>query len=279
MAGHRSVSQLTSYSGCGEAYRLERIARAPQRPAAWFTMGTATHAAIEAWEKSERQIADAEAIRIYDEAYKEGINKSLEKYPDENAWMTGGRKKGFADMEDRQAIGAWQVADYMRFAREHDNLWRVVYSEVKFEMEFGGVNVLGYIDQIRQYADGRFIAVDLKSGSTTPPAPVQLAVYGHAVHANLGQLPATGSFVKLGRPKTGAATSKEKPTADIDHDLTAWSKERLDRWFADMDRSEKAGLYLPNPGDNCARTCGVAQFCSVMGHPESAAQYAPKVAA
>lgn len=55
---HRSVSQVSSYAQCGEAYRLSRVAMAPSKPAAWFPHGTAYHAVIEEYENSHRQISN-----------------------------------------------------------------------------------------------------------------------------------------------------------------------------------------------------------------------------
>ena len=51
----RSVSQFSTYMSCGEQYRLSRVAQAPQRPAAWFAMGSAVHEVIEQWELWDRQ--------------------------------------------------------------------------------------------------------------------------------------------------------------------------------------------------------------------------------
>lgn len=270
----RSVSQLTSYSSCGEAYRLERIAKAPRRPAAWFQMGTSYHKIVEDWENGGRKEDEEQLYELYSADYNAGIEAIKLEWPDLGVWMTGGSKKGEQDIADREVLGRWQVGDYVRFARENEDEWRVITSEVYFEMDFGGVPVVGYIDQIRQYKDGRIEAVDLKTGSSTPVTAVQLATYRWAVHKFMGVLPDTGAFVKAGRPAT-PRSKKDKPTADIRHDLTSWTKPKLDRWFVDMDRAERAGIYLPNPGEHCARTCGVAQFCSAVGHPPSAALYAP----
>lgn len=274
MPKRRSVSQLTSYSSCQESYRLERIAKAPRRPAGWFQMGTSYHQVIEDWEKGGR-VEDVEALHeAFSVHYNAGIEQTKLTWPDLSVWMTGGSKTGEQDVADREVLGRWQVEDYARFAREHEGEWRIIATEVYFEMDFGGVKVIGYIDQIRQYADGRIEAIDLKTGSSTPVTAVQLATYGFAVEKFMGVLPTSGAFVKAGRPPT-PRSKKGKPTADIRHDLTGWTKDKLDRWFVDMDRSERAGIYLPNPGDHCARTCGVAQFCSAVGHPPSAALYAP----
>lgn len=272
MPAHRSVSQLTSYGACGEQFRLSRIARAPSRPAGWFMHGTAFHGVIEEWEKAGRP--DVALDEQFSTLFRALIEAEQVKWPDEGAWMTGGRKSTAQDIEDREAIGRWQVEDYRRFALEHAAEWRIVATEVEFRMDFGGVEVLGYIDQIRQYADGRIEASDLKTGTSNAGSAIQLATYAHAVEKFMGvPRPMRGVFVKAGRPAT--ARAKAKPTVDVDADLTHWTKARLDRWFYDMDRAERAGIYLANPQDGCERTCGVAQFCFARGHESSAAQYAP----
>lgn len=43
----RSHSQVKQYADCGEAYRLQRVARVKSRPGWWFPGGTAVHATIE----------------------------------------------------------------------------------------------------------------------------------------------------------------------------------------------------------------------------------------
>lgn len=206
--------------------------------------------------------------------YTKMIEAEKVKWPDESAWMVGGRKSTAQDIEDREAIGRWQVLDYVRFAELNEANWRVIATEVEFRMDFAGVEVLGYIDQVRQYIDGRIEGADLKTGTSNAGSSVQLATYSHAIGENMRiERPLHGVFIKAGRPAT--ARAKEKPTVDVGADLTHWSKERLDRWYYDMDRAEKAGIYLANPQDGCERTCGVAQFCFARGHEPSAALYAP----
>lgn len=236
-------------------------------------MGIAAHEAIEYWEKSARQATDQDVLNTYQIQYEKMRDEKLAQFPEEGQWMTGGFKKGFKDLEDRQAVGAWQVADYMRHARENDAVWRVLYSEVEFLIDFGGVVVKGFIDQVRQYVDGRIEAVDLKTGGTAPESPIQLATYSVAIEQTMGiSRPTTGQIVHLGRPAT--ARGKEKPTKDVEQDLTHWTKDRLDVLYRDMDYSESQGIYLPNPVDGCTKTCGVAQFCRVRGHHESQQQFA-----
>lgn len=271
---HRSVSQVSSFAQCGEAYRLSRVAMAPSKPAAWFPHGTAYHAVIEEYENSHRQISNPALEARFTELYQEEIAKMRERWPNESDWITGGRKKGFNDIQDREVIGRWQVLDYVAFAEAHRNAWRIlplgngeIATEVKFDVDFGGVKVIGFIDQIRQYADGSLEVADLKTGTSTPGSSMQLGVYAHVTYANTGILPASGVFVKAGRPATPRADIR--PTRDIQHFLQSWDKPLLDSIFSDMDRAERQGIFLPNPQDGCERTCTVSDFCRIKGSNRS----------
>jgi hypothetical protein len=55
------------------------------------------------------------------------------------------------------------------------------------------------------------------------------------------------------------------------YDLARYTEGVVGSWFKQMDEAEKAGIYLPNPGDSC-RTCGVQEFCLVVGRSDA---YAP----
>ena len=270
----RSVSQLVSYAQCGEAARLQKVAKAPQRPASWFHMGSAAHHQIEAYENSGRELTVEECTAGFEVEYDRLVAADLAKWPDWDAWLTGGRKGGEADMQDRRVIGAYQVADYIRYAEENAANWRVIASEVQFEIDLGGVDCLGYIDQVAQRADGSIQVRDLKGGSTTPGSAFQLAVYGLAVEEYMGVKPSAAAFVKLARPAT--ARGKAKPTMELEHNLSLWPREQLERMFRDFNKAERQGIYLPDPRDRCEMTCTVADYCTIpgKGFPEHAAKFA-----
>lgn len=270
----RSVSQFTSYAQCGESYRISRIAKAPSRPAFWFIQGHASHAGIEAYENSGRQMTTAEAVEVYHSAFDAERDAQLLKWPDWDSWMTGGRKGGEQDGEDRRVIGAYQVEEYIKYAEENAARFRVIASEVEFTLNFGGVEVGGFLDQIRQHVDGSIEVADLKGGTSTPGSAFQLGTYALAAEEYMGVRPAFACFVKLARPATTRA--KAKPTTELNHDLEPWTRELVTRMFMDFDKAERLGIYLPNPTEDCHRTCGAAQFCSVpgKGHAESAAPFA-----
>lgn len=269
----RSVSQFGAYADCQERYRLERIAKAPQRPAAWLHHGVAVHEAIEAYERDGRTHTADQLKEIFVTEYRSRIERTKLEWPDMDSWLVGGRKKTEADIEDREVQGQLQIDDYLRYAEEHATEWRIVATEVEFTIDLGGVEVFGYIDAIRQYADGSLAVVDLKSGSSVPGSAMQLGVYSHAVAEYMGVLPTRGIFVKLARPASGSA--KAKPTTELEHDLTPWTRDLLGRMFHDMDRSEAKSIFIPNPQDGCQRFCAAAQYCTVpgKGHMESAAQF------
>jgi PD-(D/E)XK nuclease superfamily len=277
--GHRSVSQLSSFAQCGEAYRLSRVAKAPARPAAWFYHGTAYHFAVEEWENSGRKLSNSVLESLFSDLYQEEVAKAKERWPDEKDWLTGGNKKGNKDIEDREAIGVWQVHDYVEFANAHKDVWRIlplgdgkIATEVQFSITLGGVLVNGFIDQIRQYKDGSLEPADLKTGSREPGSTLQLGAYARAIEQNTGVLPTTGVFVKAGRPAT--AKVAEKPTKDIKWNVDQWTPELMGSMFKDMDRADKLGLFLPNPQDGCERTCTVAENCRIKGWGEGKATFA-----
>ena len=277
---HRSVSQVSSFAQCGEAYRLSRVAKVPSKPAAWFPHGTAYHAVIEEYENTGRTLTKQALADRFIDVYQDAIAKMREEWPEEHDWITGGRKSGFKDIEDREAIGVWQVLDYVDFAEAHKNVWRIlplgdgkVATEVEFRIDFGGVECYGFIDQIRQYPDGSLEVADLKTGTSTPGSSMQLGVYAHVVQQNTGILPVSGVFVKAGRPAT-PKVGIVKPTRDVSHLLHRWEKPLLDSIFRDMDRAEKAGIYLPNPQDGCDRVCTVSEYCRVKGYGSAPATFA-----
>lgn len=258
-ATHRSVSQLTSYAGCGEAYRLERVARAPQTPAAWFAQGTAVHEAIERWERTYRAHSVEEAQAWYYEAWEREIEALLAKEPDVSNWQAPGRTKPETDLVNRMKRGAEQVAGYIEYSDRNPALTPFEYlpgeptAEVPFDLDLDGVRVIGSIDLILADRRGRLLVRDIKTGSRLPSSPIQLAVYRIAVEDLIGEAPAWGDYFMC---------KNNEPTKP--YDLRVYTRQDVARWFLQMDRAEKAGNYLPNPGDHC-KTCGVRRYCTVMG--------------
>src|SRR5438132_1159670 len=87
---HLSHSQINTWLGCGEQYRLAKIEKAPEYPAAWFSSGRAFHAAIEQWERGRRTMSVAEAQELYVSEYDREIAADQEKCPDLSLWLKSG---------------------------------------------------------------------------------------------------------------------------------------------------------------------------------------------
>lgn len=261
----RSASQYMSYMACSEGYRLSRVAKAPQKPAAWFQMGTAVHYVIEQWEKWGRQGTLDQAKDMYANFYDEIIEAEDESspYKMEN-WLTGTPKRnGVEDVAQRAALGLEHVENYISWALSTADEWRVIESEFEFNIELGGVQVRGFIDQVIETRSGIIYPRDLKTGSRRPETPFQLAVYRAALE-DAGMDPAdSGSF---------AMTKNKGDKIEYFEPLDQWPREAIAQMFANMDAMERLGFYIPEPGSHC-RTCPVAEFCRVMGDPEKVPAY------
>lgn len=271
---HRSVSQLTAYSGCGERYRLERIAKVPQRPAGWTVQGHATHEAIEAWEK-DRETSLVDLEDLYITSYRNGANALVEKWPEEGHWLTGGRKKGFEDLSEREDRGWSQVLEYITWARSQEHLWEVIDTEREFLQWFGDVPVRGFIDQIVQWKDGTIEPRDLKSGTRTPATAVQLITYAAVIERVLETKVRGVAFVKLANPS--GRTEKTRETqylpVDLSEEPAYINPDYLDQFFRDADRGITSQVFLPNADEGCERICSVSQFCRDKGWPSSTEEH------
>lgn len=266
---HRSVSQYTTFVRCGEQYRLTKIEQAPQTPAAWFFQGIAFHVAIEAWEKSLRELPDEMVTQLYVSEYRKQETRAKGVEPDVSKWLTGGRVKPENDVVRRLERGEAQVKDYMAWARSKADEWRIwqflpgeAACELPFSLHFGDVEVIGSIDQVVEFRDGTLRPRDLKTGTKLPDTAFQLAVYDFALEELFGFKCQWGDFYMA---KNTDATDPR--------DLSYYTRERLTRWFENMDRAVRLGIFLPNPGDVC-RTCGVRRYCDAGGGDSD--EYAPQ---
>ncbi|XVU30555.1 RecB family exonuclease [Actinoplanes sp. CA-054009] len=254
----RSVSQLTSFTRCGESYRLERREKAPTLPAAWFAQGIGFHGAAESYEKALGDMSPDAAVRLYEDFYDEEIRKGLLIEPDKTKWLTGGRTNGAVDIERRRERGAEQLRGYIQYmstAPEEvllEDPWTPAV-EHEFELDLDGVIVKGFIDQIISWPGGMIGPRDLKTGSKKPDWAIQLAVYKLAIEQDFAVSVSWGDFYM-------AKNNAPEKAVNLDR----YTKDYLTRLFHDMHKAEEQGIYLPNPGDAC-RTCGVARFCTAVG--------------
>lgn len=263
----RSVSQAQQYAKCPQQYWLSRIARDRdgqpiwQRPAAWLPMGTAVHAAAEAFERAGRALSLDDMQAVYAESYERETNEILAKGT-MDTWSASGRYKGEADIERRWSIGLGQVALYHEYYKSgpgrEELIWSVTKDlpaiEIPFEVEFDGVTVRGCIDAVVVMPDGKLRVRDNKTGTKAGDA-FQLATYAAALYVQYGVSITTGDFW-MGR--TG------KPTKPVD--LSDWPGERVAAEFRAMDRAVKEGRFTATPDPETCRMCPVNSYCDFVAY-------------
>lgn len=216
----------------------------------------AVHEAIEAWERSNRTMDMAGATDVYESAWRLHLSRMLKDEPDTDKWMTGNpRTKGSVDLSRRFGRGVEQLERYIANALNDGwTIWETPDYEPAIELPFkiflGTIEVVGYIDQIREYPDGSLRIVDLKSGTKIPSWDFQLGVYRLAVLESYGVEINEGSFLMLKDDKEVGPT-----------DLTRYTHERLTVWFEGLNRGVESETFIPNVGDHC-RICSVWKYCS-----------------
>lgn len=254
--GRRSVSQLNTFSECGERYRLERTTHGlPQRPAAWTAVGTAMHNAYEAYERSGR---DLNIATLFYDIYEAEIASQWEVQPDWKWWAKTPRVKTVErDIELRLEHGLKQAQVLQDHCEMSD--WKiatiggVMALEMEVEATFGETRVIGRIDSVQEYPDGQLAATDLKTGNKKGTKNRQLGFYKLAlmerfdVNIQWGQfwytkLGASGGYVDLGR----------------------YTRDYLHDQYTKLDKAIEQQLFLANPGDHCDM-CSVKWWCREVG--------------
>lgn len=256
---HRSVSQINTYLGCSEAYRLKYVDKPPipPSPAAWLAQGTAYHECIEIWENSGRSsLVDLTATfySLYDTA----IEKMKQQQPDLRYWLKAPKKKTEDDIKERRARGLAQVQAYVDYAEENPFYFAALDEwtlgiEVPFEVNLGGIIIRGGIDQIRQMHEDPMQGVhvvDLKTGNRES-ATIQLGTYKVAVEKIFGWPVKKASFFYA---KDSRLVGLDSP------DLARYTEAYVTELYQALDRGIENKVFIPNPGGQCM-LCPVKKFC------------------
>lgn len=253
MPSYRSVSQRNTYVRCAYKYKLSRLDKVWSRPASWLSQGLAVHAAMEAWELSDRKLSFDELLDVYRAEFTKSIEEQAIDTPNFEYWFGSGPYGPEQDIERRWDVGQQQLKALVGYSLAHPEVrvWTTPDGEKAVELEFfvemGGVMVKGFIDQIVETPDG-LIVRDIKTGAK-PGDAFQLAVYSEAMRIKYGVEINRGDYF-MG--KTG------KPTRHIP--ITAEDRADVHLAFAELEENLNAGKFPPNPGSIC-RMCDVATSC------------------
>ncbi len=263
----RSVSQLTEYITCGEKFRLNRIVRprVPKKPAAWLVMGIAIH---EALEKREIKGHDDDLMSDYLEAFDRVQAEQLAVQPDLTLWINPFRGKNvLQSLEAYREKGIGQVNRFLEWINDPERLAGVFsimrdaedgepWVEVPFDMDLGGIRVIGFIDRVEEGGE----PVDIKSGDKKNNKDLQLGVYKVAMEKQFGISPTVGQFFMTkvdGRSVFGYTEFV---------DLTRYTEQYVTELFQAAERGIQNEVFLPHPQDFCG-ICDVQEFCREKGYP------------
>src|SRR5690606_36048762 len=198
----------------------------------------------------------------YAKAFAEAVNKMLDETPNTDFWYSSGPYDGLADIERRFQIGLEQVERYIDYyARVPDEVIWVAPDgepaiELEFEVDYDGVKVKGFIDQVVKYVLNREEAVkprDVKTGNE-PSGEFQLATYADYLQQEYDLTVVEGDYLMTG--KRG-----KKQAYIVEYDLSEWTHERLKeeyQWADDVIRNER---FEPDPDPKKCHLCGVADSC------------------
>jgi hypothetical protein len=272
--GARSPSQIDSYSSCGMRYRLERVDKVSVVPQWSNVGGTAAHAAVARWERESVGLADYakptpdEAAKWFQQEFFGEIERMVETsgtLPGHWHAANGGREDSTWWMDH----GPGWVADYVTAQEGRDYEVMIIKDALMIEVDHSftapGTTVVMRVilDQIIRWPRTGAIGIrDLKFGNPRflKPTGIQLPAYRVGAADLLGDAYVDADWwgdFWVGR--SGA------PSKAVKLDL-AGCAQRVAFEVDQMDRAERAGIYLPNTSSFCG-SCGVRAYCPTQNDP------------
>ena len=259
-----SYSSLSSYSECGERWKLERGYH--KDSSTWFATvaGSAVHEISEYIDLKEIGLFEGEIpsfLEVFDRLLAQESERGIEVKPSGRVLNSIG-KTGGPNKKDRGwyiHYGPLWVEAWIEWKATNGDLTLATMPngspgiEVEINQQAGGEPHKGFIDRVYVRAsDGEYVIVDLKTGKE-PAGNIQLGSYSvgllreHGIEANLGAY---------------WMTDKGELTAIVD--LTVYSASYIDSLYEMAWRGIRAGVFLPNVTNLC-RGCGVREYCRAVG--------------
>lgn len=250
---HRSVSQLTTYAGCSEAYRLKYIEKLSGYPAAWLAQGTAFHEVIDEYENGSGLTA-SQLVAKYQWIYDRIIREFDEAEPDRSKWLKAPKSTSENDISNRRELGSSLIANYLTFSKERRPLfWVDDYTpgiELPIYTLIGDVRVKGQIDRIEREEDGTLHIIDLKTGNRES-AKLQLGIYKVCLEKEFGIKVSKASFFYAKDGKLASLT---------DYDLARYNEQYIIDLLATLERGIQNEVFIPNVTQSCM-LCPVKRKC------------------
>jgi RecB family exonuclease len=211
------------------------------------------------WEYSSRRSDLSELFAL---EYDEAIQDLLTDQPDLSLWQRTPRVTTTEmDIKLRREAGLTQSKALEARCRAAEwHLWTVPDSdelglEIEFEIDLGGVPIVGAVDRVLEWPDGSITPEDLKSGNkkNTEGDNRQLGLYGYALNTLFGAGVSTGRYwyTKLDAPGQWV-------------NLSRYTESYLTDQYRKLNEAIATGIFLANPGEHCD-FCGVRPYCREMG--------------
>jgi len=239
-----SPSQVDKFVTCGLRWLIESAVGASP-PSVAGHLGTVIHAAAALVAEGADQ---ADIARRIDEIWHQLDFGS--------AWYSV-RQRSTADQ---------MLARFLDWQRQDDR--ELIAVEQRLRVRIDDVVISGQIDRLERDADGRAVVVDLKTGSSKPPAAEldrhpQLGVYQLAVllgaFAELGASePGGAELVQVGKASRPAQASVQRQPALADDPDPGWAHTLV----KDVAAAMAGSAFAATANDGCRR-CPAATSCPV----------------
>lgn len=261
MSEYRSYSQWSDMNQCPYSYYLKRVEKKAQIQAAWTAQGTAIHEAMEAWERSLRELSVAAVEQHFLDVYDREIDKAKDKEPNLARWFASGPYAAEEDIPRRRDLGVAQIEKSIAWYDKHPDQipWTHpdgrIGIELPFDVMLGTVSVHGFVDWYGDLGHTVLGPRDLKSGRK-PGKHMQLKVYDIAMDDHFewrGELRPGGGTGDFFMTRTG------KPT--IAQDLTQVSRDDIVVEFETIDEDIKDGKFPAFPSEEKCHFCPVRRSC------------------
>ena len=243
---HLSGSAMNDYLGCSLRYFLGRILSLPQPVSASLHLGKAVHAGLQAFHIARWRGTDASEEAVL-QAYRGAFVSLEEESDDPVAYKEGEREKVHAKGEDilRAYLGDAHAQSPERTVGVEVGLRERLVPEVP-------VDILGYVDLVREVKNGGLAVCDFKTVASRPDTALeafrneaQLTLYQTMVERATGERVVRREIVFLTKHKQPLVIAHPMPPADNA------AKERVLAMMGAAWEGIRAGRWHPQPGMHC----------------------------
>jgi putative RecB family exonuclease len=261
-----SPSKVASFKDCGLAFRFSAIDRLPELPSPHAAKGTLVHRALELlmWEQPAGRRSLPAALACLDRAVAD-----VRRDPEFEHLDLGD------ETEDEWLADAEQlVRNY--FELEDPDEVRVIGTELRLSVEFGGLTMRGIIDRLELDRDGGIVVTDYKTGRAPGTSYEQARLGGVHFYAFLcekllGRRPSRIQLLHLREPIAISTVPSEQSSRGL--------QQRASAIWAAVEEACRHEDFQPNPGRLC-RHCAYQAYCPIFGgDPDLAAPAAAAIRA